>query len=370
MSDFSTPSFSFGIIGDPQYCDADDGSNYAKTVIRRYRQSFDILKEAVSVFESHGTHCNVVLGDTIDGKAKSLGKHYECIQDIKSVTGDNCHYVLGNHDYYNFNRSELKELLIPASHQDICSADQLYYSFTPTLGHRFIILDGYDHSIIGASTEQIALASDHLVREKNHNYRAGSNDWFVGIPLEHYRYVPYNGGLGDDQLAWLERTLDESREAQELCYIFCHQPIHAKASREANLLWNAEAVLNLLHRESNCHVVAFFSGHDHDGGYTCDTMGIHHLVPPAPLECDVGEVAYGVFDVHGDHMHLHWSGKLPPLCVGREGSEVVNELDVDMERLQSTENQVSVHRGSDTAPFLAVSTPCIWPAKLKFRIQK
>lgn len=56
------------LFTDPQYCDADDGSNYAKTVIRRYRQSLDILKEAVAVFDQHNTSCNVLLGDTIDGK--------------------------------------------------------------------------------------------------------------------------------------------------------------------------------------------------------------------------------------------------------------------------------------------------------------
>ena len=56
-------------LTDPQYCDTEDGSNYSKTVIRRYRQSLDILKEAVTVFQQHGTCCNVVLGDTIDGKS-------------------------------------------------------------------------------------------------------------------------------------------------------------------------------------------------------------------------------------------------------------------------------------------------------------
>ena len=125
--------------------------------------------------------------------------------------------------------------------------------------------------------------------------------------------------------------------------------------------------MNLIQQEVNCHVIAVLSGHDHDGGYTRDESGIHHLVPPAPLECEEGEVAYGVFDVHGDHLHLHWTGKLPPLCAGREGTEQV--AGVTMEQLQREENQQSVHRASATAPFLALSTPCVWPSKLQFRPQ-
>jgi manganese-dependent ADP-ribose/CDP-alcohol diphosphatase len=280
--------------------------------------------------------------------------------------GSNCHYILGNHDYYNFSRYELKDLLIPSSHQDVCSADKLYYSFCPFPGHRFVVLDGYDNSIIGAACEHVANAAEQLVRDKNPNYRAGSNDWFVDIPLEDYRYVPYNGGIGEEQLKWLECTIDTAKENQEFCYIFCHQPVHVKASREANLLWNAEDVLRILQHDKNSHVIAFFSGHDHDGGYTVDDAGIHHMIPPAPLECEVGEVAYGVFDVHDDHLHLHWTGKLPPLCVGREGDEHVEGI--VLEQLQSDENQRSVHR-AQAAPFLALSTPCIWPTKLPFRQQ-
>ena len=217
-------------------------------------------------------------------------------------------------------------MLIPLTHQDNCSEKVLYYDFSPSPGHRFIILDGYDNSIIGASSVSLSDAADAMIREKNPNYRAGSNDWFIGIPLEDYRFVPYNGGIGERQLEWLTETLITAKTQGELCFIFCHQPVHVKASREANLLWNAEDVLSLIQQPDNSHVVAFFSGHDHDGGYSQDEVGIHHLIPPAPLECEVGEVAYGVFDVHVDHLYLHWTGKLPPLCVGRSGTAEVGSL--------------------------------------------
>lgn len=243
----------------------------------------------------------------------------------------------------------------------------MYYDFSPSPGHRFIILDGYENSTIGATSAPVSQAADALIREKNPNYRAGSNDWFVDIPLEHYRFVPYNGGISERQLEWLRQTLVTAKAQGEVCFLFCHQPIYVKTSREANLLWNAEAVLSLLQQPENRHVVAFFSGHDHDGGYAQDEAGIHHLIPPAPLECEVGQVAYGVFDVHEDHLFLHWTGKLPPLCVGHADSEEVAGMDI--QELQS--NQMSVNRGTGNinSPFLAMSTPCIWPKQLMFRAQ-
>jgi hypothetical protein len=64
-------------------------------------------------------------------------------------------------------------------------------------------------------------------------------------------------------------------------------------------------------------VACFISGHDHDGGYAMDEAGIHHIVLPAPLECAVGEVAYGHIKVQSSSLHpsffeFNWTGKIPP----------------------------------------------------------
>ena len=344
------------ITTDPQYCDAENGSDYAQTVVRRYRHSLDIVKKAAMVFEQRRNCCNVILGDTIDGRAKQLGNHKECMTHVKEAIGDNYHYVLGNHEYYNFNRSELMNLMIPESQRQFCTEKKLYYDFSPVPGYRFIVLDGYDYSIIGASSEQLSQTADRLVRDKNSNYRNGSNDWFVDIPVEDYRYVPFNGGISEAQFQWLTESLSTAKSNNELCYIFCHQPVFVKSSKEVNLLWNAEDVLNLIQHPSNCHVIAFFAGHDHDGGYCVDDAGIHHLVPPSPLECEVGEVAFGSIDVYTDHMTLDWNGRLPPRCIGNAGA-VDSGSSIELE---------------DTAlkkPFSLLSTPCIWPKLLPFRSQ-
>jgi len=53
------------------------------------------------------------------------------------------------------------------------------------------------------------------------------------------------------------------------------------------------------------------AGHDHGGQYVRDELGIPHLVPPAPLECEIGEKSYGHVDVFKNRFELNWIGKIP-----------------------------------------------------------
>jgi hypothetical protein len=50
--------------------------------------------------------------------------------------------------------------------------------------------------------------------------------------------------------------------------VLCHYPLVAEAAEKTHLLWNAEEILNILEDPSyRGTVVAYFSGHYHDGGY-------------------------------------------------------------------------------------------------------
>lgn len=92
-------------------------------------------------------------------------------------------------------------------------------------------------------------------------------------------------------------------------------PCYSSCCRPSGLIWNSDEVIKIMHRYPGV-VGAFISGHDHDGGYAIDEGGIHHLVLPAPLECEVDEVAYGHIEVHSSQSNpsffeLHWTGKVP-----------------------------------------------------------
>ena len=37
-------------------------------------------------------------------------------------------------------------------------------------------------------------------------------DWFEGVPEKEHRYCAFNGGLGEDQMAWLKDSLATARD--------------------------------------------------------------------------------------------------------------------------------------------------------------
>ena len=66
--------FSFGVIADIQFADADDGQDFKKTVVRRYRNTLTVLHKAVDMWlaqaEDLGYPIQLIaqLGDIIDGR--------------------------------------------------------------------------------------------------------------------------------------------------------------------------------------------------------------------------------------------------------------------------------------------------------------
>jgi hypothetical protein len=67
------PLFSFGVIADLHYMDVPDGMNFDRTRVRRFRRSIEMLKTASTKFSEVNTTFNMLLGDIIDGKAKTHG---------------------------------------------------------------------------------------------------------------------------------------------------------------------------------------------------------------------------------------------------------------------------------------------------------
>ena len=84
------PIFSFGAIADIQYADADDGADFKKTVVRRYRNTLRILHQAVNAWrdqeQSLGYPVQLIaqLGDIIDGRCRERdgGTHYTCLARV------------------------------------------------------------------------------------------------------------------------------------------------------------------------------------------------------------------------------------------------------------------------------------------------
>lgn len=317
---YEKPAFTFGVCADIQYVDAPDDYNFQRTKKRRYRQSLEIFKTAVNDWKSMEEPAfAILLGDIVDGKTNQLKNQDKCLQDLMEVCEkwnlSKFHHVFGNHEYYAFSREEIHKKILRG--REDCSREKLYYAFThegEKGGWRFICLDGYDSSLIGASSPHMLQLAQALLRDKNPNDLSGSGGWFNNLPLEDYRWVPYNGGLGPEQVSWLRQQLTESTRKGENVAIFCHQPIHAP-SKPQSLLWNAEEVREVIRESGQDCVRLWMAGHDHDGNYNTECLDngnvIHHLIPPAPVECEEGTTAFGHVEVYSDRLTLRWSGREP-----------------------------------------------------------
>jgi len=310
------PLFRFGLISDTQYVDADDGSNFGGTRIRRYRHSLQILKRAVASWNqlhADGKPLSFVvqLGDLIDGKCKQLGQTQAAVQELKPVIqASECkewHFCIGNHEMYNYSTAEWVEEMFPPGQA------QSYYDFSPHKGWRVVVLNSYEVSVMAPKGSAENLHALDVLKTNNPNdviNDAGS--WFKDLEGEQRRFVPYNGQFSAAQLAWFKDVVETAAGNRERVLVACHQPCYSKCTNFENLPFNFQEALNIMHSRPGT-VVAWVAGHDHDGGYAFDNTGIHHIVPAAPLECQLDEDAFGFVEVlpEDNGFRIHWTGKMP-----------------------------------------------------------
>ncbi|KAJ7297388.1 hypothetical protein O6H91_03G031600 [Diphasiastrum complanatum] len=293
------PIFSFGVITDVQYADIADGQSF-RGVPRYYRHSLQVLRRAVNHWnQKRLVNFAVQLGDIVDGfcpKEESLPAVMKVLSEFNSLQCGTVYHILGNHCLYNLPRNQLNKLLKFPSWPNAHS----YYDFTPSPNFRFVILDGYDVSAIGWPEEHAhRKAAIELLKQKNPNSDKNSPDGLIG---EECRFVKFNGGVGEDQLIWLNQVLKDAVACRQKVIVCCHIPLHPGATSPNALLWNYNEVLDVIHQH-NC-VIACLAGHDHTGGYVIDSHGIHHRVLEAVLECPPGTNAFGHIDVFHDKLSL------------------------------------------------------------------
>lgn len=276
------PDLAFGVIADVQYCDGDSmGSRF-------YRQSLGKLDLCVSELNKRQLDFVVQLGDFIDRDFESFDKVLPLYGKLKVP-----HYhVLGNHDYS----------VDPAERTDVSRKLGLpgrYYDFA-FRSWRFVVLDGNDLSLYAPDTRSVRYekASELLRKVKQE-----------GLP----QAMAWNGGVGQEQLAWLEDLLGKAEAAGEKVIIFCHFPAHPA---NVHNLWNSNELIKVI--ESFDCVVAYMNGHNHHGNYA-GMAGVHYVTFGGMVETEK-ETAYAVVEVFGDHLKITGSGREPDrLLAIREG---------------------------------------------------
>lgn len=153
------PLFTFGVIADVQYADIDDGYNFQRTNRRYYRNSLELLRNALDSWSKAAVKPGFILqlGDLIDGKNEPLAASDRALQAVLEELGCaavDVHHVWGNHEFYNFSRHWLLSSKLNSSPQSgggrgHVGGDVYAYHFSPHPGFTFVVLDAYDVALLG-----------------------------------------------------------------------------------------------------------------------------------------------------------------------------------------------------------------------------
>ncbi len=265
------PLFRFGVIADCQYADAD------ATPVRLYRLASKKLEEAVAFLNTQELAFTIHLGDFIDRDWAS----FDIVSPIYERLKAPHYHLLGNHDYSVDDALKAKvpeRLGMPAR----------YYEFTREIPKwRFLVLDGNEVSVLAHPKGSPEYREGEAVRK---SFPDPPPDW--------------SGGMGQEQIAWLEEKLTAARAAGEKVILFCHYPLFPKGVHN---LWNDAELLALVARHQET-VVAWMNGHNHDGNYG-EKDGVHFVNFKGMLDTKLN--AYAIVEVFPTAIRITGYGREP-----------------------------------------------------------
>ena len=291
--------FSFGLLSDVQSGDKDDGVGEGR--VQRYRVAPSKLGFAIDHFlslrssrrlpfspRSSGPACVLSLGDIIDGR----DDEETSFADLQTVLAHfrklplaiPVRHVIGNHCLKYLPRERLlQQLQQPSS----------YFRSELAPSWALLVLDTTDLSTHGGWSH----------RSKN----AKEAKAFLLAHAGEERIKSYNGGIGSEQLAWLEAQLARASADGERLIVASHHCLLRGACRETHRAWNGDEVASLLDAHAGTVVLAL-AGHDHLGGFALSPRGLPFVTLQALLEAPLHGNAFGVVRVHADRIAIDGCG--------------------------------------------------------------
>ncbi|GFO28649.1 manganese-dependent ADP-ribose/cdp-alcohol diphosphatase [Plakobranchus ocellatus] len=322
------PHITFGIVADVQYADCEDGTDFSKARIRYYRNSLNLLKNAINDWKRPTDPVAFVLqlGDLIDGKNNKGGEVTShralstALHPFQSLKPTPTYHTIGNHDLYNLPRSfymtsPVMNPSLSLSIETSPSSQHLYYTFLPHPKLRIVNLDTYEVSVLGYK-DQPDDPNFHLAQSwiQEHNGKENVNDVDHLEGLDR-RWAAYNGGVSQAQLAWLSQVLHKATAREENVIITTHIAIQAVYRDYAVcLVWNSEEILALL-ADYPC-VIAVLAGHEHAGwDYLDPDTGVQHITVPAIIETKPDSNAYATAHLWDNTLTITGFGRVPSYSI-------------------------------------------------------
>ncbi|MCF8383548.1 MAG: metallophosphoesterase [Chlorobium sp.] len=231
------------------------------------------LRACIEDFRNSSVNFVLQLGDMINGTPEQAKEELRQALPMLNEYEGTIHHVIGNHCLAVPQKALLLSL----------GMERAYYSFRAER-FRFIVLDGMDVSVLNKpeTDADLRLRQSYLARPELHDYC---------------------GAVGERQIEWLQRELQEATTENESVIVVCHFPLHpATTDTKHGLLWNHQEVRKLL--GSYPAVKACIGGHYHYGGYS-EENGIHYLVLPAFVNrSEHPESAWAVADLCENRLRL------------------------------------------------------------------
>ncbi|TNF43862.1 MAG: phosphoesterase [Bacteroidetes bacterium] len=266
----SSSQIKIGVFADCQYCDCETAGS------RFYRNSPTKLESCIEYFNNDDEIEFIVnLGDLIDRDFES----FETIKPIIEKSKKRIYSVIGNHDL-SVEKSLLEKVPLKLN------LEKTWYSFSKDDWH-FIFLNGNDitfHSNNQKVVQQAKKITEKIKSEDKPNY----HDW--------------NGGIGKEQLKWLEKELKSAQKKNQKVAVFCHYPL---LPFEAHALWNSEEVLEILEKQGNVKI--YLNGHNHRGNYALQN-GIHFVNLKGMVETE-NENAFSIISFSDKQIEIKGFGR-------------------------------------------------------------
>ncbi|MBP2560446.1 3',5'-cyclic AMP phosphodiesterase CpdA [Neorhizobium galegae] len=267
------PLLRFGVIADPQYADLPPWLE----MNRYYANSLDKLGEAIDVLNGEDLAFVVTLGDLIDRGWES----YDPVLGLYDGLRHESFLMPGNHDF-SVAPGQLDDvhvrLRMPAAWHDFSRG-----------GFRFVVIDGNEISLFSTP--------------EGHPRRTLAQRRLETLLAEGaINAKEWNGGIGDEQFAWLDGVLARARAAGEKVVVLGHYPLYPENDHN---LWGYERLTDLFARSGN--VIAYLNGHNHVGNLGRNS-GTWYVNFKGMVDTEA-ENTFAVVEIHADCIEIIGHGR-------------------------------------------------------------